>query len=202
MNYKRCSFCENFFPNNDEYFYYEEGRLKLWCKSCCNKRARENYRKRLSVDPEYREKLCEISSKYYKKNKDKVDVRIGKYKKTEKYREIASVCANRRKSFSKNLISTFTALDWKMCKQSFGGKCAYCGEEEFLTQDHFVAVSNGGEYAKGNIIPACTSCNCSKQDKQFADWYPKQSFYSEERRDNILSFLGYNKYGVQLMAFF
>lgn len=63
----------------------------------------------------------------------------------------------------------------------------------FLTQDHFLPLSKGGEYTVNNIIPACKNCNCSKQDKDFSEWYSKQEFYRKERELKILEHV----YGIK-----
>lgn len=46
------------------------------------------------------------------------------------------------------------------------GVCHYCGakvDPDQLTMDHVVPVSRGGRSTKGNIVPACESCNKSKK---------------------------------------
>jgi len=90
------------------------------------------------------------------------------------------------------LPATLTLNQWKQIKEDFNYQCAYCGKHlENLTQDHFIALENGGEYTKENIIPACMSCNTSKRDKDFFEWYPQQDFYSKEREKRILEHLKY-----------
>ena len=60
---------------------------------------------------------------------------------------------------------------------------------EQLHQEHFIPLSKGGGYTHNNIIPACRSCNSSKWNNNFFDWYPKQEFYSEEKENFILNFI-------------
>lgn len=36
----------------------------------------------------------------------------------------------------------WTYEQWERCKLYFGNKCAYCESEKFLTQDHFIPLSN------------------------------------------------------------
>lgn len=49
--------------------------------------------------------------------------------------------------------------------------CLYCGDSIYdtaglvLTLDHVVAKELGGTNAHTNLVTACRSCNCSKQDK-------------------------------------
>ena len=58
-----------------------------------------------------------------------------------------------------------------------------------LTMDHVIAVSMGGSTDVSNIIPACQSCNSSKQNRDMIAWYTKQPFYSKQRLDNIIRYL-------------
>jgi 5-methylcytosine-specific restriction endonuclease McrA len=58
---------------------------------------------------------------------------------------------------------TFTAKQWKEMKAAYGNRCAYClNVFERLTQDHVIPVSKGGAHSTSNIVPACKSCNSSK----------------------------------------
>ena len=91
-----------------------------------------------------------------------------------------------------------TLKQWNYIKGKFNNKCAYCGEEKLLEQEHFIPVNKGGEYTSNNIIPACKHCNSSKQDSNFFEWYPKQDFYSKEREEFILNHLGYKEDKQQL----
>jgi len=50
-----------------------------------------------------------------------------------------------------------------------GYRCQYCGRHrgalrgrEFLTRDHVVPMSRGGENSWGNVVTACSSCNNRK----------------------------------------
>jgi 5-methylcytosine-specific restriction endonuclease McrA len=47
-----------------------------------------------------------------------------------------------------------------------GGVCHYCGGKfppKDLTMDHIVPISRGGKSNKGNLVPACKSCNSNKK---------------------------------------
>jgi 5-methylcytosine-specific restriction endonuclease McrA len=63
----------------------------------------------------------------------------------------------------------------------FGGVCAYCGSEGRLTVDHVLAVVHGGLDESGNIVPACSSCNSSKNSRPVEEWYRRQPFFTETR---------------------
>jgi 5-methylcytosine-specific restriction endonuclease McrA len=75
-----------------------------------------------------------------------------------------------RRSSEANLPATFTEADWADVLDLFGHKCAYCGKDGKLHQDHFVPVTRGGGYELGNIVPACHSCNSRKNAKDPLAW--------------------------------
>ncbi len=53
---------------------------------------------------------------------------------------------------------------WKTQLQT--GVCHYCQQSvgaDHLTMDHLVPLARGGKSTRGNIVPACQSCNQKKQ---------------------------------------
>lgn len=89
--------------------------------------------------------------------------------------------ASRNHARRTTLTGSFTAEQWQKCCNYFNQECAYCGSFEKLTVEHIIPVSKFGANKIYNIIPACPSCNYSKNDKDILDWYPKQPFYTEAR---------------------
>lgn len=79
------------------------------------------------------------------------------------------------------LNGRFTPEQWQRCCSYFNQTCAYCGAPGELTIEHIIPVSKFGANKIYNIIPACPTCNYSKNDKDILEWYPKQPFYTEER---------------------
>jgi hypothetical protein len=51
-----------------------------------------------------------------------------------------------------------------------GYSCIYCGSENATRWDHLIPVSQGGDTVKGNLVPACGSCDDSKQDRSIEEW--------------------------------
>jgi len=49
------------------------------------------------------------------------------------------------------------------------GRCKYCGMPA-SGFDHIIPVSKGGDAGPDNIVPACTSCNSSKKDRNLDEW--------------------------------
>ena len=55
-------------------------------------------------------------------------------------------------------------------KAAWGG-CAYCGASSTpLQRDCVLALSRGGRYTLGNVVPVCRSCNTSKCNAEVTGW--------------------------------
>ncbi len=64
-----------------------------------------------------------------------------------------------------------TMAEWVIIREAWGGRCAYCGAAEAaLQRDCVLALSRGGRYTIGNIVPACRSCNASKSNDEVTRW--------------------------------
>ena len=170
-----------------------------------NRESRELYRKK------YYEINKEKIKQHYESNKEKYSQRARAYRKENSERinqyykhyyrlhpEMRKGIAKRREARKLKLSATLTAEQWIDIKDRFDNRCAYCGKEKPLEQDHFIPISKGGEYTIDNIIPACRSCNARKGATMFFQWYPKYEYYSKNREAKILSHLGYEKGTQQL----
>lgn len=96
-----------------------------------------------------------------------------------------------RAARKKNLPNTLTKAQFKRCLQWWEYRCAYCGQHEsvkgVLQADHFIPLTAGdcpGTTAQ-NIVPACKSCNVSKNDSRPEKWVVLQ--FSKEKSAAILS---------------
>lgn len=49
-------------------------------------------------------------------------------------------------------------------------RCIYCREHLADTVDHVIPLVRGGSNYEGNLVPACRSCNSSKQDRLLTEW--------------------------------
>jgi hypothetical protein len=155
-----------------------------------------------------KDKILTQHKEYYADNSELIKSRVAEYRKNNKgkiyegnkryYQTQAGIESRRRaghirKARTFNLKATFTPELWGFCKEYFGNNCAYCGKKHVkLTQDHFIPVVKGGTYTVDNILPACRSCNSSKQDFDFKEWYPKQPFFTETRLKKIYKYLNYD----------
>lgn len=89
---------------------------------------------------------------------------------------------------------TLTNDEWVEILKYYDNSCAYCGlstkehlesSNELLHQDHVVPLKKGGAYSKENIVPACRSCNSSKQDKDLLEWYTNHKEFDKEKLRKI-----------------
>lgn len=202
--FRVCTSCgvrkdiNNFYKRGNGGFYAE-------CKECQLKKQSkyhfENRDKILVKKRKYnnlrKEEISKYNKEYYISNSDNIKLRVKKWIKNnpQKYKDLRVRSSHIRQARKKNLLSTFTKNEWDECKKYFKNdngvlECAYCGKELLkATQDHFIPVSKGGNYTKDNIIPVCRSCNCSKCDKYFEEWYKSKEFYSKERAEKIYKYL-------------
>jgi len=144
-----------------------------------------------------KDKVFEWHKKYNERNKEKITINKRIYRKANK--DLINAISQRRRAKKLLLLSTFTIEEWESTKHYFDSKCCYCGEELPLQQEHFISVSKGGGYVDENMLPSCKSCNCSKNDKDFSDWYPSYKFYNREREIKILEYLN-NKLGGRIIC--
>lgn len=183
--------------------------LYPYCKEC-----RKEYRKQ----DRNKDKVREYNKQYRKDNKDTIEQyrednkesmkcykERNKYSENEYHRQYRKEhpekrCIENQKRRSKKLLlpSTLTNKQWENIKLHFSNSCCYCGKELPLCQDHFIALSNGGEYTINNIIPSCRNCNSGKNNKDFFEWYPEYKYYSKKREKYILESLNYKQNIQQL----
>ena len=132
------------------------------------------------------ERRKRYSRLYRENNKTKRLEYNRKYR--EENKEYHRSYMRRRNSHKRNLASTLTINQWRHAQSYFNHNCAYCGSATTLEQEHFWPLSKGGGYTRTNIIPACRSCNASKNNKPFEEWYPTHESYSPEREAKIYQY--------------
>lgn len=195
----------NYYQNNKEYHrnYVEENKERRKKYFETNRERIQEYLKK--YHEENKKDVQRQRRKYYEENKELILERNRNYRKEN--RHILKQAQQRRRAVKKKLPRTLTIEQWESTKSHFLNSCSYCGmsEEEHLKtfkevlhQDHFIPLKSGGEYTHNNIIPACRSCNSSKNEQNFFEWYPTYKHYSKKREKSILKFLGYKENVQQL----
>ena len=83
-------------------------------------------------------------------------------------------------------------IEWQKILDSFGHQCAYCGcDDKALIPEHIVNqsyLSQSNPEAVdliGNIVPACGSCNKSKNTHDVDEWYPTHPQFKQWKLDKI-----------------
>lgn len=209
MKTKVCTKCKKELPATKEYFRVDK-RLKCGlqpnCKECDRQYRVENKDRIAERDKKYREenkdRLTDYQIKYREDNRERKVEFNRQYREDNK--EYFRSYQQKRKSFERNLPSTLTTNQWRHARSYFNHGCAYCGRKRKLEQDHFWPLSKGGGYTATNIIPACRSCNSSKHNKPFEEWYPTYESYSPEREAKIYEYfeqlaLEKGEQGIQLI---
>lgn len=69
---------------------------------------------------------------------------------------------------------THTHSEWLARCAQFCHRCFYCESACMLTPDHVVALVVGGTNFIDNVVPACLSCNASKQDTDVRVWLARR----------------------------
>lgn len=148
--------------------------------SCCGeeKPLSEFYTQAYTGIPTQQCKTCINVKRSVQRHKD----RHSKFISKEKQRSMQSV--------------DYSLSDWRDSMLHFGGRCAYCGAPEGrakaskFDREHFVPLSRGGETLRHNIGPACRACNRGRGNKKIADWYRDQPFWTQERENKIIQWIG------------
>jgi hypothetical protein len=78
--------------------------------------------------------------------------------------------AHKQKRSERMRGGRFTREDWKIALEFFGHRCAFCGSEGPLHQEHFFPLGYDGPHTAGNIVPACATCNESKGTRDPKSW--------------------------------
>lgn len=161
---KWCNHCQQSKPLTDFYIAAKSADGRQWrCKDCAKASARERYfaahekNKEAARDrvwlrnqtPEGRRAKREADARAYRKNPD-----------TWK-----NGAMRRRARQQSAPIGHFTDRDWQAIIARQHGECFYCGERTTLTKEHLTPLSRGGSHSVGNIVGACTHCNCQKRTK-------------------------------------
>src|SRR4051795_6575073 len=78
--------------------------------------------------------------------------------------------ARKRKRRMDSVEHDLSDVQWSALKSAWGG-CAYCGAASTaLQRDCVLAISRGGRYTLGNVVPVCASCNASKCNAEVTTW--------------------------------
>ena len=162
--------------NSKRYKIENKVAIAIWSKQYKKTYRKENRVRIALMEKKYRtdnkEYVAEYMRNYYIKHKEhkrnykrqyriengkKIAAGILKWQRLN--RDRVSINGHSYRAKKLNLPHTLTVQQWENAKLHFDGRCAYCGEDKPLAQEHFIAVNTNGPYTAENIIPACKSCN-------------------------------------------
>ena len=84
----------------------------------------------------------------------------------------------------------------KRIKEQWDNQCAYCGSTENLTIDHVIPKSKGGTNFTQNVVCSCLSCNGSKANTEWKEWYLNQEFFQESNKRRIQEWIGHKIHAI------
>ena len=196
---KKCSKCSELKPKS---LFYKNSSKKDGLQSYCITCVKNNDRKRIKSGENrkrtkayyYKMKKCE---KYtLKENARKAawrerNITLNREINKRHYREnkIQYYNSNMKRMKTENALLPLKKEDWDFSLSFFDHKCAYCGNGNNITLDHVVPISRGGTNRRSNIVPACSSCNSGKRDRNVFAWYSSKSFFSESKKSKISEYM-------------
>jgi 5-methylcytosine-specific restriction endonuclease McrA len=155
IEYKTCSGCKISQKINNFYKINGTKRFRSWCKACYKDYNLKNKERKKAYDFKYRqvnkERIAKVTRNYH-----------------VLHREGARDAAHRRRSIQMN-NGKFKIYKKELFK-IYNSPCFYCGSLDKITIDHIIPISRGGSHSIGNIVPACSFCNGSKNSKFIVEW--------------------------------
>jgi 5-methylcytosine-specific restriction endonuclease McrA len=184
--YKTCIDCNQTLSLDS---FYKRANSKdgkdMRCKECRKASTKADYQKhaekrknaarlRTATNPQYsieyrkrtREHRLQYNREWYQNNKEyAAQYQYGyRYVNREQARNLV---ARRRTRRQENGVYHILP---KELKRLYASPCFYCGSKTSIHADHIIPISKGGRHSIGNLVPACSSCNLSKNDKFLTIW--------------------------------
>lgn len=176
---KRCSACGVILPLAQ---FGVQKRGLFGCKSQCKTCLAKVETVRREADPEgsraykrawwaqrqftpgERAKAAAKARAWYAVNKERQAKTVKLW--MEAHREAINIIQARRRAKKRSVLNTLTLEEWLQTLEVFNHACGYCLRTDLpLTMDHVEPISHGGPHTIENIVPACKSCNCSKNNR-------------------------------------
>jgi 5-methylcytosine-specific restriction endonuclease McrA len=203
MQERTCSKCGVSKAETEEFFRKrgtkDRGGLRPDCRDCTKVRDRAYYEANRERYKAYqnanakriRAYMLEYKRAYYQTERGKAVIQRTnrKWSQSPEGKARLAMLQQLRRARVAGLEAVFAPEDWALCLKWFDNRCAYCGLDAKLHQEHVIPVEDGGPYVPWNIVPACGSCNSSKTTKPLDEWFAKQTFYTEERMAMIAEYL-------------
>lgn len=155
--------------------YCQKGHLKAGncstngqCKTCMR-----DYQKQtgqgVKWNKENKDKIKEIRTKHYQKNKEYISNYIQSWLKENPGKR--SEYRHKRRALIKNSEGNWSSVEWINLCRKYDNICLSCHEIKPLTVDHVIPLIKGGSNNIDNIQPLCKNCN-SKKGVEIIDFRP------------------------------
>lgn len=178
METKRCYRCKQEKPLSE---FGVDRRSRDGLNGCC-KACKKLYN---AEQKEYLKEYLKTYRKTYKRDLSYCREYSSRYRK--EHPETCKKTNAKWRAEQAHNPGTFNEQDVLACLDFFNNECAYSGVP--ITSDyhldHVIPLSKGGENSIHNIVPCLSTINLLKSAKDFEEWYPKQSFFSESRYNRI-----------------
>lgn len=102
--------------------------------------------------------------------KNKAYISLCKKEYARKNPDIIHANRRLRKARMREARGIVTAAEWLAILRQYDGRCAYCLVSGAMTMDHVNPLSRGGTHTTDNVVPACLTCNTSKQARPMKEF--------------------------------
>lgn len=152
--------------------------------------SNKEYRRAKRRDYYNKERHAKHVSAWYEANKERKNAQVRAWREANKDRnndnkrswrkanpDKDKSAAHRRKARKRLLPHTLTAADWQVSLDYFRNCCAACGQQlnglfHSDHMDHWIPLKSPDcpGTVPHNMVPLCSTCNMSKQDKPADEW--------------------------------
>jgi len=197
---RRCTACEEWFPETEEYFYMRnkskpERGLNSECKKCAREKSLEKFYK---LSPEKREEYKLKRNKEKELIRNRIWFQNNRDKKKEYMKEYYKQHPEQMKMYAeRHRNHDITPNEWKSVQQYFNYSCAYCGKsleeqyKDYKQQLHKEHVDHQGSNDITNCVCACSSCNSIKHTKTLDEFYESNDIlqFTKDKYDKIIKWI-------------
>ena len=163
---RQCKACER-----------EKYRAKQQAWAAANREAVRakvrRHRVKKTADPEYQEKQTEKIRTYRAQHPTKAAEAAKRWR--ERHPERAKASWSHVRARRRSAGGSITPQEWEAVLTYFSHRCAYCHAPGKQTIDHVDPLAKSGEHTVDNVVPACPSCNSSKNDDLLTVWLAKKA---------------------------
>lgn len=181
-----CSKCLNQYPADRRYFYVNNNQssgFSCRCKKCHQSPVDEFGVKKKNFHRDDGKWLCYKCDTVYERTAENFYRDSGR---EDGFKPYCKGCTDLMK-FNRDASGEIGSNEWQKTLEKWDYECAYCGGNTDIGKDHVVPVSKDGENNVINVVPACQSCNSSKNTRNVIEWYREQPFYDKKRELEIMN---------------